>query len=50
MRLKWGKEKVYRISKEVPKAERYEDLSWWCLFAVLLVMIAIFIGKVKGVI
>jgi len=50
MKLKWGKEKMYRISKEVPKAERDNEWSWWCLFAVLVMMIAIFIGKVKGVI
>ena len=53
MRLKWGEEKVYRISKKVPKAEReneWGEWSWWALFAVLVMMIAIFIAKVKGVI
>jgi len=50
MRLKWGKEKMYRISKKVPKAERYGDWSWWCLFAVLVMIIAMFIAKVEGVI
>ena len=47
MKLKWGKEKMYRISKEVPKAER-NDWAWWALFAMLVMMIVIFIIKVKG--
>jgi len=44
MKLKWG--------KEVPKVERDVGIewSWWSLFIVLIIMIAIFIGKVKGVI
>jgi apolipoprotein N-acyltransferase len=50
MRLKWGKEKMYRISKKVPKAERYGDWSWWSLFIVMIIMFVIFIVKVKGVI
>jgi len=27
-----------------------EEFSWWCLFAVLVMMIAMFIAKVEGVI
>lgn len=41
---------MYRISKEVPKAERDNDWSWWALFAAMIAMIVIFILKVKGVI
>ena len=48
MKLKWGKEKMYRISKEVPKAERDNDYAWWALFIVFAIMIVMFIIKVKG--
>lgn len=48
MRLKWGKEKVCRISKEVPTAERYNELGWWVCWVTLGIMIVMFIIKVKG--
>lgn len=48
MKLKWGREKVYRISKEVPKAEKYSEWAWWICWVALGMMIVMFIIKVKG--
>ena len=50
MKLKWGKEKMHGFSKKVPTAERDNDWGWWGLFMAMIIMIIIFIGKIKGVI
>ena len=46
MSIKWGNEKIKNLSKPVKKAEINNDWAWWSLFAMLVVMIIIFIIKV----
>jgi hypothetical protein len=45
MSLKWGEEKIKGFSDPVKKAEEVNELAWWGLFVVLIIMGIAFVLK-----
>lgn len=48
MKLKWGNERIKGISLPVKKAEEDNTWSWWGLYIMFVIMVIVFIIKIKG--
>lgn len=48
MKLKWGDENIKGFSSPVKKAEEVNELGWWGLFGVVIIMIVLVILKMSG--
>ncbi|MBA7553425.1 hypothetical protein ES705_46016 [subsurface metagenome] len=48
MRLKWGEEKIRGFSNPLKKVEEVNELGWWGLFVVIVLMGIAFILKIYG--